>query len=256
LELILTFVFTIWLTGSLRSASAQDDWVVVDHSGDAVTSSRRASGQNATSAALSVPTESLLAKPFFICGERAIEASPEIAAIVDRINALWGVNFRAYQTIAVEQPHAATGGCVFYNAQAMAMILTSRLNVRDTSMVDPLVWAIFAHEMGHQYHRDTDSTRASVPTEIKELEADRFAGYTLEKLNIRATDLTPYWNLTGDEFGGGGSSANRHGTSAERVAAFKQGWHLAEWNRPEDSGSVLEAQNEAVAPEDSEAAPK
>jgi predicted metalloprotease len=123
-------------------------------------------------------------------------------------------------------------------------------------VLDPLAWAIFAHEIGHQYHHDTRPEREAVPSAIKELEADRFAGYTLEKLKIRATDLSPYWNLTGDEFGAGVSAHNQHGSSAQRVAAFKQGWNLAEWNRPENSRSVAEADSEAVAPDTADGAPK
>jgi hypothetical protein len=173
-----------------------------------------------------------------------------------RINGLWGTDFQAWQTIAKEQPHAATGGCVFYNSAATAALLTYRFGVNDRETADPLVWAIFAHEVGHQVHRDTDASRTQAPSEIKELEADRFAGYTLEKLGIRATDLTPYWNLTGDEYGGGTSIRNRHGSSAQRIAAFKQGWHLAEWNQPEDSQAVVEADEQATAPDDPDAAPR
>jgi hypothetical protein len=191
-----------------------------------------------------------------VCGERAALAAPPVQAIMTRINGLWGTGFQAWQTIAKEQPHASTGGCVFYNSAAMAALLTYRFGVNDREAADPLVWAIFAHEVGHQVHRDTDASRSQAPSETKELEADRFAGYTLEKLGIRATDLTPYWNLTGDEFGGGTTNRNRHGSSAQRTAAFKQGWHLAEWNQPEDSQAVVEADEQATAPDDPDAAPQ
>jgi len=78
----------------------------------------------------------------------------------------------------------------------------------------------------------------------------------LEKLQIRATDLTPFWTMTGDEYGGGANATNQHGSSAQRVAAFKQGWNLAEWNRAEDSQSVQDALNESVAPDSTDSAPK
>jgi hypothetical protein len=195
-------------------------------------------------------------KAVTVCGEQAVPASTQVKAMVDRINGLWGTDFRVYQTISLEQPHASPGGCIFYNPVATAAILAFRLDVKNEEIVDPLVWAIFAHEIGHQYHHDTEPMRKSVASETMELEADRFSGYTLEKLGIRATDLTPYWNLTGDEFGGGSASPDRHGVSAQRVAAFKEGWHLAEWNRPESSGSVTEAEAESVAPDSPDAAPK
>jgi hypothetical protein len=151
---------------------------------------------------------------------------------------------------------ASMGGCVFYNPTALSSILTHRLIVSDQAIVDPLIWAIFAHEIGHQVHQDTEKARSAVPSQTKELEADRFAGYTLQKLDIPAADLTPFWNMTGDEFGGGVTAANQHGLSSQRTAAFKQGWHLAHWNRAETSGPVADAEQESTAPEDSAGAPK
>jgi hypothetical protein len=195
-------------------------------------------------------------KTFTVCGERATAPAPRVKAMVDRINDLWGSNYPVYQTVELEQPHASPGGCIFYNPKAMEAILTHRLIVNDQAIADPLVWAIFAHEMGHQVHRDTEKSREWVPSQIKELEADRFSGYTLEKLQIPSVDLTPFWNMTGDEFGGAVNGSNQHGLSSQRVAAFKQGWHLAEWNRAENSQSVADAEEESTAPDTSSAAPK
>jgi hypothetical protein len=65
------------------------------------------------------------------------------------------------------------------------------------------------------------------------------------------TDISPYYSLAGDEFGVGAT----HGSSAQRVAAFKEGWHLAEWKRTENSQSVETAQDASVAPDSSAAAP-
>jgi hypothetical protein len=152
------------------------------------------------------------------CGEKALPAAPGARAIVGRINELWGSDVRVYQSAAFTVPHAAPGGCIFYNTRGMAALMAGRLDVTDSSVAGPLLWAIFAHEVGHEFHGDFGHSRASTPIETRELEADRFAGYTLEKLNIRATDLTPYWTMTGDEFGA--AANDRHGSSAQRVAAF------------------------------------
>jgi len=241
----------------IGAARAQDDWEVIQ---------RSTSGDQPDSAAPASPTQQTLAKPprssseggrgqtLNVCGEAARPASAKVKSMVDRINALWNSDVRVYQAVAAEGPHAMAGGCIFYNSAVMASLVAMRLDVNDPDVVEPLLWAIFAHEAGHEIHRDFASSRAAVPVETRELEADRFAGYTLEKLNIKVTDLTPYWTLTGDEFGSG--PGYKHGSSAQRVAAFKQGWHLAEWNRPEDSGTVQSALDEPIAPEESEAAPK
>ncbi|HJU28832.1 MAG TPA: hypothetical protein VJ718_06660, partial [Candidatus Binataceae bacterium] len=132
--------------------------------------------------------------------------------------------------------------------------MAGRLDVNDPGVVNPLLWAIFAHEVGHEVHDDFGASRAATPVETRELEADRFAGFSLEKLNIRATNLTPYWIMTGDEFGA--SAGDRHGSSAQRVAAFKEGWHLAEWNQSETSASVSAALDDPVAPDNPDAAPQ
>lgn len=188
------------------------------------------------------------------CGEKALPADPGVRAIVARINELWGSDVRVYQSVAFSGPHAAPGGCIFYNTRGMAALMAGRLDVNDVGVVGPLLWAIFAHEVGHEVHDDFDRARASTPIETRELEADRFAGYTLEKLNIRATNLTPYWTMTGDEFGA--AAGDRHGSSAQRVAAFKEGWRLAEWNQSENSTPVSAALDDPVAPDSPDAAPQ
>lgn len=238
------------------AALAQDDWEVIQRSttGERPNADASAPPAQQTLSRQSRPSEPGHNQSLYACGEAARPPSAKVKSMVDRINGLWDSDIKVYQAVATEGPHAMAGGCVFYNTAVMASLVSMRLDVNDSEVVEPLLWAIFAHEVGHEVHRDFASSRAAVPVETKELEADRFAGYTLEKLKVRATDLTPYWTLTGDEFGSG--PGYKHGSSAQRVAAFKQGWHLAEWNRPEESQSVQSALDESVAPEESDAAPK
>ncbi len=165
-----------------------------------------------------MPVAGTRAKTFYACGEKGEAASDDMKAMVARIDALWNTDVRIYQSVEPETPHASAGGCIF----------------------------------GHEMHHDFDPSRANVSSEVKELEADRFSGYTLEKLNIPATNIAPYYSLAGDEFGG----QVKHGSSEQRVAAFKQGWHLAEWNRQENSQSALSATDEPVAPDSHEGAPE
>ena len=256
------FIFSLLLGMALvgsavKARAADDDWEAVSDTA-AVSAPVAAPSQAANRARAAQPEGATVApgKSFKICGEAATEASPQVASMVERINGVWGSDFHAYQTVALEQPHASRGGCVFYNTAAMASIMAYRLGVNDTEVVDPLTWAIFAHEIGHQVHHDTEASREAVPNATRELEADRFAGYTLEKLKIRATDLSPYWNLTGDDFGGRVPEHYQHGSSEQRLAAFKQGWNLAEWKRPEGSVAVADAVNESVAPDAADGSPK
>jgi hypothetical protein len=233
------------------NALAQDDWEAVPSGGpdNRIESAPNAAPKNQASAPSRHSDESMTE-----CGEKALPAAPAVTAMVARINELWGSDVRVYESVGFAVPHAAPGGCIFYNPRGMAALMAERLDVNDRAVAGPLLWAIFAHEIGHEAHDDFGQSRASTPIETRELEADRFAGYTLEKLNIKATDLTPYWTMTGDEFGA--SAGDRHGSSAQRVAAFKEGWRLAEWNRPEDSQPVGAALDEPVAPDNPDSAPQ
>jgi hypothetical protein len=240
-------------------ALADDDWEAVPSSSSAsaeappqapaATRSARPSHRSAARSASPAPADA--ANVMVACGEKAKPPSPKIQEIVSEINGTSGSNVQVYQSVAAEGPHANPGGCIFYNQTALAMLLGLRLNLNDPTLFTPMLYAIFAHEVGHEVHLDFDPSRAATPNQIKELEADRFAGYTMKKLNVPATGLAPYWSMTGDEFGIGAS----HGSSAQRVGAFKEGWHEAEWNRAENSMSVTDANQESTAPEDSAAAP-
>jgi hypothetical protein len=249
LRVILGFVASIAIA-SATIARAQDDWEAVGHQ---TTEEPSASTQQPGSAEqATAPVVGTRAKTFYACGEKGAAASDDMQSMVTRIDTLWNTDVRIYQSIEPETPHASAGGCVFYNKPFLKALLTNRLDMEDPNAVGPMLWAIFAHEVGHEMHHDFDPSRANVSSEVKELEADRFAGYTLEKLNIPATNITPYYSLAGDEFGG----QVKHGSSEQRVAAFKEGWHLAEWNRPEGSQSAMSATDEPVAPDSHEGAPE
>jgi len=256
---MLSLLALIAIAGSAVCTSADDDWETVPSSSSSDTTASapapsanppaRAPRHHSKTSAPAVASDG--SNVILACGEKAVPASPKIQSIVGQINGAWGSNVRVYQSVAIEGPHSIGGGCVFYNPTGLAMLLGMRLNLNDPNVLTPMLYAIFAHEVGHELHLDFDASRAGVPDQIKELEADRFAGYTMKKLDVPATGLSPYWSMTGDEFGAGVS----HGSSAQRVAAFKEGWHEAEWNRAENSQSVTAATEESIAPEDSTAAP-
>jgi hypothetical protein len=153
-------------------------------------------------------------------------------AIVGSINEVWGANVRVYESAAATPPHARPGGCIFYNSAYLNLLL-KQLMIQDRAVVDPMLYAIMAHEVGHELHHDFSPQRADATSETKELQADRFAGYTLERLNIPLESITPYYSLGGDEFSGGSRPGSAHGESMRRTAALKRGWDQAEWNQPE-----------------------
>ena len=95
------------------------------------------------------------------------------------------------------------------------------MKIDDPDAVRPMLYAIFAHEIGHLAHSDFDPANENVPVKNKELAADQFAGYSLERMGIRRLDsveVTRYYQLTGDDFVG---HASGHGNGEERTTAFR-----------------------------------
>jgi len=183
-----------------------------------------------------VPAASVPAKagvgPAIACGEQAVSASDQVKAVVAEINRVWHSDVKVYQSVQPSGPHARPGGCIFYHPGVMAGLLNGWMNIKEAREEKPMVYAIFAHEIGHEVHGDFDSSRANLSSEERELEADRFAGYTMSFLRIQADDLTTYYRLVGDDFMGGQAS---HGTGDQRATAFEYGWKLAEAGSSEQS---------------------
>jgi hypothetical protein len=180
-------------------------------------------------------------RPFVACGEYARKANGHMREIVSAVDQVWGARIRVYESVAAEPPHARPGGCIMYNTAYMNMLLQD-LMIRDQAVAESMLYAIMAHEVGHELHHDFSSERAGVPNETKELQADRFAGYTLERLNIGVDNIVPYYSLAGDEFTGQVGRPASHGESMQRTSALKKGWDQAEWNQPEDYESLSDGE--------------
>jgi hypothetical protein len=164
---------------------------------------------------------------FTVCGERARPAQEPYKSIVATMNHMWGATATIYESVTPMSPHAAQGGCIFYNSQFQQMLTSRWMGITDIDKVQPILYAINAHELGHIMHGDLTPARAQVPLETRELEADRFAGYTLWRLNVKrfdAEDTERYYQAVGDDFVGAHGS---HGTGKQRTTAFQQGWDLA-----------------------------
>ncbi len=172
-----------------------------------------------------------------ICGERARPAVEPYKSIVADIDRQWGVNAPVYESVRADSPHVSRAGCIFYNPTFMEVFLRGETDEHGEPDKTSMIYAIMAHELGHIEHHDYD--RTDVSSVDKELEADRFSGYTLSRMGISRGNITPFYSLGGDEFSG----VHDHGFSNERIAAFNKGWKAAEWGQPEGAGPT--AQNAA-----------
>ncbi|MGH7950222.1 MAG: hypothetical protein ACREQF_13425 [Candidatus Binataceae bacterium] len=218
-------VGAILIASSANSALAQeDDWKVIKR--------KTNYGNPQKPAATTAPSAN--DGTVSACGMKARAAQPQYAEMVERINNLWNVNFPVYESVRVKSVFARQGGCVFYNPEFVDGLVGTWMNVREDSARTALMYAVFAHEIGHVYHGDFDWRRDGVSTKTKELGADQFAGYTLARLSMRLDpdDVTKYYQMVGDDFIG---STSDHGTGKERIAAFMDGWRRGRAGVPEQS---------------------
>jgi hypothetical protein len=238
-----------WAVLGARPALAQnDDWSVVsDQVQSDQTQSPRVHESAPSSADRAAPPASQPAADGarMICGEMARPASEPYSSIVANINSEWGTNAPVYESVRADSPHVSRGGCIFYNPAFMAVFLNGETDEHGEPDKTSMIYAIMAHELGHIVHHDYRRTGVSSVT--KELEADHFSGYTLERLGVARGNITPFYSLGGDEFSG----VHDHGFSDQRITAFDQGWKAAEWNRPERDESAIESAGNNNAVDDS-----
>ena len=213
-----------------HAEGADDDWEVVERT----TTTRQMTPPGKPRASVQHPNGAP-AGTFIVCGEPARPAQEPYKSIVAQLNQMWGTHARVYESVTAMSPHASTGECIFYNSEFQQTLTGSWMGIADDDQLRPILYAINAHELGHIIHGDLSDKRANVPLEQKELEADRFAGYTLWRLNVKrfdAADTEHYYQAVGDDFVGAQSS---HGTGAQRTTAFQEGWDLARIGAREDS---------------------
>jgi hypothetical protein len=218
-------MFAAAVLAGANSIRADEEWHVVE---------RHSTTQPPAGAATAeAPAGAATAVVPLACGELARPAGEPYKTIVAQLNGMWETNFPVYESLKPLSPHASSRGCIFYNRPYLDFVLQRWMRIDDPAAVAPMLYAIFAHELGHLAHGDFDPAQRQVPLKNKELAADQFAGYSLERMGIRRLDsaeVTRYYQLTGDDFGG---IASGHGNGAERTTAFQNGWHRAEVGLPE-----------------------
>ncbi|HVB81159.1 MAG TPA: hypothetical protein VNE82_14570 [Candidatus Binataceae bacterium] len=241
-----------WAVLGARAALAQDDdWSVVsDQVQSPQVQSPQAHRSHPSPAEPAGPVAPQVSQPAaadgarMICGELARPATEPYKSIVADINREWGTNAPVYESVRADSPHVSRAGCIFYNPVFMAVFLRGETDEHGQPDKTSMTYAIMAHELGHIVHHDYRRTGVSSVT--KELEADRFSGYTLERLGIARDNITPFYSMGGDEFSG----VHNHGFSNQRIAAFNNGWQRAEWNQPEGGDKATQGIAGSTASDD------
>lgn len=234
--LILGYVAECVAVGARPALAQDDDWSMVSHQVQPrqiheTHPSKAAPARSDPAAPSALPPEMQPTSDGaqMICGEMARPAAEPYKSVVENINREWGTHAPVYESVRADSPHVSRAGCIFYNPAFMEVFLRGETDEHGEPDKTSMIYATMAHELGHIEHHDYERSVSSV---TKELEADRFSGYTLERLGIARGNITPFYSLGGDEFSG----VHDHGFSNQRIAAFDKGWKSAEWNQPEDGG--------------------
>ena len=119
---------------------------------------------------------------------------------------------------------------------AAAMILSERYlfynpswikQVKISSGTNWTIYSIMAHEIGHHLNAHTLDDKGSTPP--KELEADEFSGFILNKLDASLNDSQLAMKMMGNDLG-----SATHPPKTQRLAAIKLGWDKANSFRRDD----------------------
>jgi len=157
-----------------RVARAQDDWQVIE----------RHTTSQAPAAAAPVPPRPPYRRAT-ARSTRAANRTPRRASLTrrwSRSSTTCGAPIsRCTNRSTPALRTRADGGCIFYNQKFLDSLFQQWMRIEDPDAVKPMLYAIFAHEIGHLAHSDFDPASVNVPIKSKELSADQFAGYSLER---------------------------------------------------------------------------
>jgi hypothetical protein len=142
------------------------------------------------------------------------EAKEYVNTMLDSIN--WKQNFTLREQNGINNAYAT-------------IISNRRYIVYDNNFLENLDdyagtrWAsvsVLAHEMGHHYRNHVVDSRGSTPP--KELEADYFSGYVMEKLGATLEEAKAAMNRIASP-----QASSTHPGKADRLNSIERGWNYA-----------------------------
>lgn len=142
------------------------------------------------------------------------EARDYINTMLDSIN--WKENFTVREQNGINNAYATIIGNKRY-------IVYDNNFLEDLDAYARSKWAsvsVLAHEMGHHYRNHVVDTRGSTPP--KEIEADYFSGYVMEKLGASLEEARAAMNQIASP-----QASSSHPGKADRLNAISQGWNYA-----------------------------
>jgi hypothetical protein len=142
------------------------------------------------------------------------EAKDYINTMLDSIN--WKQNFTVREQYGINNAYAT-------------IISNKRYIIYDNEFLENLdeyartKWAsvsVLAHEMGHHYRNHVIDSKGSTPP--KEIEADYFSGYVMEKLGATLSEARAAMNQIASP-----QASSTHPAKTDRLNAISEGWNYA-----------------------------
>ncbi|MBS1609145.1 MAG: M48 family metalloprotease [Bacteroidetes bacterium] len=173
----------------------------------------RTDAQKITGCGFKVPPKSLFRTNF----QSVYEAQAILKNMLDSIN--WKENFRVREQNGIQNAYAT----IINNTR---WIIYDNDFLEDIDAYTATKWAsisVLAHEMGHHYYNHVISGSGSTPP--KEIEADAFSGYVMERLGATLQQSVAAMQAIASD-----KASATHPGKKDRVDAITRGWNTAKGN--------------------------
>ncbi len=171
--------------------------------------------QKITGCGFKVPTRTLKKANF----TSVYEAKAILNNMLDSIR--WKQNFNVREENGIRNAYAT----IIRNAR---WIIYDNHFLEDIDAYAATKWAsisILAHEMGHHYYDHVVSWQGSTPP--KEIEADAFSGYVMQKLGANLNESLAAMNAIASD-----QASSSHPAKRDRLSAITRGWNAAKAELP------------------------
>lgn len=176
--------------------------------------------QRVTGCGFKIPPKSLFRTNF----QSVYEAQAIVKSMLDSIN--WKENFRLREENGIQNAYAT----IINNVR---WIVYDNNFLEDIDAYTATKWAsisVMAHEMGHHYYNHVVSRSGSTPP--KEIEADAFSGYVMERLGATLQQSVAAMQAIASD-----RASSTHPGKKDRVNAITRGWNTAKENNTNTTSS-------------------
>jgi hypothetical protein len=174
-----------------------------------------AEAQKITGCGFKVPPRSLIKTNF----TSVYEAKDILNNMLDSIK--WKENFNVKEENGIRNAYAT----IIRNAR---WIIYDNDFLEDVDAYSATKWAsisVLAHEMGHHYYNHVVNGQGSTPP--KEIEADAFSGYVMQKLGANLNESLAAMNAIASD-----QASSSHPAKRDRLSAITRGWNTAKAEVP------------------------